>query len=90
MYHINLQVVSRETIRLLLVEEQEFWLYIHDEGEEFFLHYDYWPNIPFTYKSSGDTFWEEFGIQKQLQIKSSEDVCMEQNYDYFGKHCSIS
>ena len=84
------QVAPHFDILIRIKGNSRVSLLVHNTGEEFFLHYDYWSNIPFTYKSSGDTFWEEFGVQKQLQIKSSEDVCMEQNYDYFGKHCSIS
>ena len=58
---------------------------MHDTGEEYFLHYDYWPSIPFSYKSSSDTFWEEFGILKQVQIKSAGGACTKKNYDYFGR-----
>ena len=33
-------------ISISVVGGIEFWLYIHGEREEFFLHYDYWPSVP--------------------------------------------
>ena len=63
--------------------EDRISFYVHDTGEEYFLHYDYWPNVPFIYKSSGDIFWEEIVIRKQLQIRSGE-ACSKDQYNYFG------
>ena len=61
----------------------EFWIYIHDVGEEYFLHYDYWPTVPPTHQVQPDSEHIELMVHKKVSI--SDENCIEGEYSYFGK-----
>ena len=68
---------------LYLVQDKDFWIYFHDEGEEYFLHYDFWPNVPPFYHVRGKDMMIDFGVRKELEV--SNDGCKsEVNYSYTG------
>ena len=74
---------SRESIELLLVAEVEFWLYIHGEGEEFFLHYDFWPSVPRIHHVRKPEVSLDLVIKKTTEIM--DENCISKEYSYFGK-----
>ena len=80
---LNLQVTSRETVRLSLVGGMEFWLYIHGEGEEFFLHYDLWPSVPKFHHVKRPEASADFVIKKSMEI-SDGNCYWAKEYSYFG------
>ena len=61
----------------------EFWIYIHDIGEEYFLHYDYWPAVPMKYHVKKED--QAIDIMFQKEIKRSNENCNKHgHYFYFG------
>ena len=63
--------------------DNEFWIYVHDRGEEYYLHYDFWPTVPFIHRSVTNEYFSDIVVRKELEIH--QDNCSEENYDYFGK-----
>ena len=63
-------------------EDKEFWIYVHDKGEEFYLHYDFWPNVPFIHHSVPNEHFADIEVKKQLEVQNEN--CDHQSYDYFG------
>ena len=61
----------------------EFWLYIHGKGEEYFLHYDLWPNVPHIHHVRGPEVNIDMVIRKTTEI-SEENCNNEEDYSYFG------
>ena len=78
------QVVARKGITLMCKEDSEFWIYVHDKGEEYYLHYDFWPNVIFTHYSTKKEYFSDIVVKKELEVKN--DNCNEETYDYFGKY----
>ena len=78
------QVVARKGITLVFKEDSEFWIYVHDEGEEYYLHYDFWPNVPFIHFSKKEEYFSDVVVKKELEVQQN-DNCKEETYDYFGK-----
>ena len=74
--------MSREIIALILAPEEEFWLYIHDEGEEFFLTYNYWPVVPRSHLIRRSVLGVEVVIKKT--IDTSDNNCVSKENSYFG------
>ena len=62
--------------------ETEFWLYIHDVGEEFFLHYDFWPIVPRIYQTRKHEVSLDMVIEKRTEI--GDDNCVTKEYSHFG------
>jgi hypothetical protein len=69
-------------VRLVTYTENEFWIYIHDEGEQFYLHYDYWPYVPPTHLVTREDSFVDTVIRKKLDVSSEN--CREGVYSYFG------
>ena len=61
----------------------QFWLYLHDKGEEYFLHYDYWPSVPFTHNSKDEELWVDIVVKKE--VESKHERCNAGSYYYFGE-----
>ena len=76
------QVVARKGITLLFHEDSEFWIYVHDKGQEFYLHYDFWPSVPFIHHSVPNEYFADVVVTKELEIRNEK--CEEEAYDYFG------
>ena len=70
-------------LRLTVHKDAEFWLYVHDTGEEYYLHYDFWPKVPFIYKTKSQEINMDIVVRKQLE--RANENCKEQPYSYFGK-----
>ena len=64
--------------------KNEFWIYVHDRGEEYYLHYDFWPTVPFIHRSVIDEYFSDIVVRKELEIH--QENCKEETYDYFGKY----
>ena len=80
----TLQVVARKGITLVFKEGSEFWIYVHDKGEEYYLHYDFWPNVPFIHYSIKKEYFSDIVVKKELEVQNEN--CNEETYDYFGKY----
>ena len=68
---------------MILNGTNEFLLYIHGKGEEYFLHYEYWPMAPYIYHSKNQEYWEDIAIEKELYIKNQD--CKGGSHVYFSK-----
>jgi len=67
------------------LNEDEFWLYIHGDGEEFYLHYDYWPSVPSMHYVKRHEVFLDVVVTKKIEIRDDESGCLEEeNYSYFG------
>ena len=68
---------------LEVVKDIEFWIYIHEPGEEYFLHFDYWPTIPIKHHVRSEDASTD--IMAQKEIKSIDDNGNnDDDYSYFG------
>ena len=61
---------------------KKFWSYIHDEGEEFFLNYNYWPGVTRSHLVRRAEVGVELVIKKTTDI--SDKNCVSKEYSYFG------
>ena len=78
------QVVARKGITIKFKEKSDFWIYVHDRGEEFYLHYDFWPTVPFIHHSTEEEYFADIVVKKELEVQNEK--CSEESYDYFGKN----
>jgi len=60
----------------------EFWIYIHDLGEEYFLHHDFWPTIPKKYHVKEADVTIDVMIQKEVKI-TNKNCEKDEEYSYF-------
>ena len=58
-------------------------MYLHGKGEEFYLHYDLWPEVPFIHHSKPNEQFLDIVIEKQLHAQYEN--CNEDTFSYFGK-----
>lgn len=74
----------------------QFKLYLHEKGEEYFLHYDYWPYVPFTHQSKQEDIWVDVNLEKEVfeeLYETNESIFVRnqvfetacEKFDYFGK-----
>lgn len=63
--------------------ESEFLMYLHDKGEEYYLHYDFWPNVPYTHHAKKEEFFTDMVVKKDLEVLTEN--CEQTNHSYFGK-----
>ena len=75
-------MAAREILFLTSLPNIEFWIYLHDEGEEYYLHYDFWPTVPPIYHVRKPEAQLDLVIKKELEISS--DGCKNGEYSYFG------
>ena len=62
-----------------LYEDVEVGVYFHDEGEEYFLHYDYWPSmVPPRHHIGKQEQMLEILVTKEVTI-SDEDCKWQAN-----------
>ena len=79
------QVAARKIFYLTSLPNTTFWIYLHDKGEEYYLHYDYWPTVPPIYHVRKQEAVLDLVIKKELEISS--DDCKNGDYSYFGMGC---
>ena len=72
-------------IDIAIAPISEFWIYIHDLGEEYFLHHDYWPMIPIKYQVKNTDQSIDVMVQKEIKI-SDENCVADEIYSYFGMY----
>ena len=63
-------------------EQSEFLIYLHDKGEEYYLHYDFWPSVPFIHRSTKKEYFSDVVVRKELE--TYHENCQKKSYDYFG------
>ena len=63
--------------------ESEFLMYLHDKGEEYYLHYDFWPNVPYTHHAKKEEFFTDMVVKKELEVLTEN--CEQTDYGYFSK-----
>ena len=51
-----------------VVNETELLIYIHDEREEYFLHYDHWPNAPVIHQIDPADDLTNIMVQKKIDF----------------------
>ena len=66
-----------------LKEDAEILLFVHDKGEEFFLHYETWNIIPSSYHVKTEEYVVDMVMTKELHKKNRN--CRYGAYNYFGK-----
>ena len=66
-----------------LKENSEITLFVHDKGEEYFLHYESWNIIPNSYHVKKDEYLVDLVLKKELQRKDQN--CQNGVYSYFGE-----
>ena len=72
------KVVAHHQILFNIEKRSEFWIYLVEPGDEFFLHYDFWPDpIPSVFKHSVDALYLDISIKKQQETFQSQS----------GKYC---
>jgi hypothetical protein len=59
-------------------------MYVHDKGEEFYLHYDFWPKVPFIHHTQEEEYFADIVVRKELEIQ--QEGCKDGNYNYFSKY----
>ena len=72
------------TITIIFNAGIEFWMYIHDKGDEFYLHYDFWPNVPFIYHFGDKDHFADLVVRKEVEVH--DENCNEGSYNYFSKY----
>ena len=77
------QVDAIEPLNLRVHVESNFWLYVHDKGEQYYLHYDYWPHVPYIHHSKPEDVSMDIIIEKNIDISNKD--CNDGSYNYFGK-----
>ena len=84
---LKLKVVARKGITIKFKENSDFWIYVHDRGEEFYLHYDFWPSVPFIHHSTKEEYFADIVVRKELEVQN--DKCSDDSYNYFGKYINF-
>ena len=80
---ISVQSPEWEWIKFNVLNGTEFYIFIHDEGEEYYFHYDFWPTRPAKYHMKKTDEFLDIMVQKEIKI--SDKNCMkEDNYSYLG------
>ena len=64
---------------------------MHDKGEQYYLHYDFWPNVPYIHESKPKEYSMDMVITKELEIEAEIDgSCMDGSYNYFGEFFKLA
>ena len=69
---------------LYTLEDVEFWIYFHNEGEEFFLHYDYWPHVPPVHHIKRNDKIVDIIVRKELSM--IYEGCTNEKHSYMGNY----
>lgn len=76
-----LQSIARETLHITIWEDAELSMYFHGEGEEFYLHYDYWPYVHPVHHVSRHEKMVDFLVGKEV-LMNSDEGSINENYSY--------
>ena len=74
-----------KSIAIIFNTVNEFYVYIHDKGEEFHLHYDFWPKVPFIYHFKVTDFYADLFVRKEDELRLHE-CCEEETISYYSKY----
>ena len=70
------KVVAHHQILFNIEKRSEFWIYLVEPGDEFFLHYDFWPDpMPPVFKHSVDALYLDVSIKKEQATFQSGKYC---------------
>ena len=72
-------------MKLFLNTNSDIHVYVHAKGEQYYLHYNWWPEMPFSYHVTPEDFIElELILKKEIELK--EVGCDRTSHaKYFGK-----
>ena len=74
-----------QSIAIIFDTANEFYVYVHDKGEEFYLHYDFWPKVPFIYHFKETDVFGDLFVRKEDELHLNE-YCEEGTINYYGKY----
>ena len=57
---------------------------MHDRGEEYYLHYDFWPSVPYIHHVKHKEYFTDLVVEKELEVQNED--CEKIEYDYFGRY----
>ena len=75
-------MVAKEGIIIVVRENAKFLIYVHDHGEEYFMHYDIWPGIPSVHQVQEEVHSIEIDVKKEVEVASNN--CIDGAYSYYG------
>ena len=82
-FSFHFQVEAGEGLYLTLKGTFPLWIYLHDKEEEYFLHYDFWPDVPYIYKLNPQEYMIDFVVKKQLEIENN-NCTHDQSKSFYG------
>ena len=78
----NQKVAARKGVTIQANYDSEFFVYVHDRGEEYYLHYDFWPSVPYIHHVEHKEYFTDLVVEKELEVQNEN--CEQRKYDYFG------
>ena len=67
------QVEAQEQLVFYLAPNSDLWIYLIGRGDEFFLHYENWPDpFPFTFRHMGHIMTQDVVMKKHLSFDDSQ------------------
>ena len=76
------KVAARKGVTIQANYDSEFFVYVHDRGEEYYLHYDFWPSVPYIHHVKHKEYFTDLVVEKELEVQNEN--CEQTLYDYFG------
>ena len=68
-----IQVLAQEQLVFYLAPNSDLWIYLIGRGDEFFLHYENWPDpFPFTFRHMGRIMTQDVVMKKHLSFDDSQ------------------
>ena len=71
-------------IKIEIFDGIDCWIYVHDKGEQYFLHYDFWPTAQIKHLVKKEDEIMDILVQKEIK-KSDENCKKDEGYFYFGR-----
>ena len=64
---------AQEQLVFYLAPNSDLWIYLIGPGDEFFLHYENWPDpFPFTFRHMGRIMTQDVVMKKHLSFDDSQ------------------
>ena len=60
--------------------------YMVEPGEELFLHYSLWRNVPLTFTMDGNTEMMDITLTKVVEVKDNSACNSDKEYNYIGMY----
>ena len=78
------KVTARKGVTIQANYDSEFFVYVHDRGEEYYLHYDFWPSVPYIHHVKHKEYFTDLVVEKELEVQNEN--CEQRKHDYFGAY----